>query len=432
LEITETIKFNDKQLKGTELLTNPKKTFIKFWGSSRSGKTFLICYFIRHRARYYPGSKHIVLRYSFSNAKKTIWLQTLWPLLKEDEKLGLCKINTTEGIAIYRNGSLILLGGLEPARIDAVLASEYETIFVTEANENKYAEYENLVTRLNGTSRNSKGILIQLKLIIDLNPTVNSNWTNVLFILGLDPITREAKADFEKFGHLRFRAEDNQENLSDGYIDTLKALSPSKRKRFYEGEYGGFEGLVFPLQESNIINDFEIPEDWPRALSIDFGFHHPFVCLWIAYDSSNELIYVYKEYYDYKKTVRIHANEINKRCIHPNGKEEFYEFIVSDHASSDRATLEENNVKTEPADKRVELGIDRVEDFLPRIRIFRSLSFTIGEFESYRYKDEAKLKKDREVIKEDDNAPDCVRYYIMRKFPPDPVRSEVKEQSFFN
>lgn len=432
MEIIETIKFNQKQLKGADLLADKEKKFIKFWGSSRSGKTFLVCYFIRHRARHYPGSKHIILRYSFANAKKTVWLQTMLPLLKEDEKRGLCKINTTEGITTYRNGSLILLGGLEPARIDAVLASEYETIFVTEANENKYAEFENLFTRLNGISKNLQGELIQLKLIIDLNPTVNSNWTNVLFILGLDPITRKIKEEFDKYANLRFLAEDNQENLAKGYIESLKALSPAKRKRFYQGKYGGFEGLVFPLQENNIVNDFDIPDDWPRALAIDFGYHHPFVCLWIAYDQSNELIYIYKEFHSYKTTVRVNANEVNKRCVLKNGKEETYEFIISDHASTDRATFEENKIKTEAADKRVELGIDRVDDFLPRIKVVRSLSFVIGEFESYRYKDEAKLKKDREVVKEDDNSPDCLRYYVMKKFPPDPVQSEVKEQSFFN
>ena len=305
----DNLKATKKQKEAGELLGNPKKKYYMFYGGSRSGKTYFVCYFIRHRARFYPGSKHLVARYSFANAKKTIWIQTLYPLLREDERRGLCKINQVEGITKYKNGSIILLGGLEPSRIDSVLAAEYGTIFITEANENKYLDVEQLFSRLNDTSTHViEKNQIPLKFIIDLNPTVVNHWTNVLFRIGVDPITGNPKGNLNEYANLHFRPEDNKENLSPGYIQSLKSLSPGLRKRFYEGEFGSYEGLVYAIDETvHIVDDFDIPGDWQRARGVDFGYTHPFVCLFGTYSKSDDCLYVYAEHYQAKMTVKKHG-----------------------------------------------------------------------------------------------------------------------------
>lgn len=459
--IRDKVVFTEKQKKAAKFLADVKKKFVMFYGSSRSGKTFLVCYFIRHRARKYEGSKHLVARYSFANAKKTIWLQTLHPLLRADEKAGLCSIDQTSGIAKYENGSLVILGGLEPSRIDSVLASEYATIFVTEGNENKFNDIENLFSRLNDTSVDENGKRIQLKFITDLNPTVKTNWTNLLFIRGVDPLTGELRANFHEFAALHFRVEDNEENLADGYIDSLKALSPAKRKRFYDGRFGAYEGLVYNIDEDvHIVDDFPVPAEWEKGMGIDFGYTHPFVCLWAAYDKSNETIYIYREYKAYKTTVKSNAKEIHnlngykyeeyidshghavpKVTLHKPGcaieREEAcdcgyvkIDWTVADHDAEDRATLHENLIQTVAANKAVDAGIDRVEELLEHdpekgkktnIKIFRSCVETINGFNLYRWKDPATARsnpKDREVVKEDDDEMDALRYIVMKFFPP--------------
>ncbi len=360
------------------------------------------------------------MRYSFANAKKTIWLHTLLALLKEDEKHGLCQLNTAEGLAKYRNGSIIMLGGLEPSRIDSVLAAEYGTIFITEANENRYQDIEILFSRLNDTAKSESGERIPLKLICDLNPTFDTNWTNVLFRRGIDPISRKPKENFDEYAYLHFKPEDNAENLAAGYIDGLKAMSPGHRKRFYEGEFGTYEGLVYRFSEdAHIVSDFKIPGHWARGRAIDFGFTHPFVCLWGAYDPDNEILYIYREYSATNITVRQHAEEILRRT----GLERI-SFTVADHNAEDRATLHENGIQTLAANKQVLAGIDRVTELMrydhhkrPNVRIFRSCNQLIDEFYSYRWRDTGALLKDREIVKQNDDHLDAMRYLCMHTFP---------------
>jgi len=429
--IDDKIRLTEKQLCGAELLADVTKKYILFYGGSRSGKTFLACHFIRHRARKYAGSKHLIARYSFANAKKTVWIQTLRPLLREDERRGLCSINETTGITTYKNGSIVVLGGLEPSRIDSVLAAEYATIFITEANENKFSDVEQLFSRLNDTAMDEDGNIIPLRFICDLNPTVNSHWTNILFRAGLDPQTKEPRANYHEFGFLHFRPEDNEENLAGGYIESLRSLSPAMKKRFYEGEYGAYEGLVYQLDEPvHIVDDFGIPRQWARGMAIDFGYTHAFGCLWGALDESNETLYIYKEYKQKRITVRQHSIVL-KEMMGWNGEghfrqEDYVSWIVTDHDAEDRATLKENEIITLPANKEVLVGIDNVVDLLyhdedkkTNIKIFRSCTELISEMYSYRWKEQTtvRLPKDREVVKEDDDLCDCLRYLVMKFFP---------------
>lgn len=425
---------NQKQLTALNQLKNPDKKYYLFWGGSRSGKTYLSIRFIRLRALIYPKSKHLVCRYSFANAKKTIWLQTMLPEFRKDEDLGLCKIKENEGVIEYKNGSIVRLGGLEPSSISSILSSEYGTIFINEANENKYSVIEDLFTRLNDTAKAKDGRMIPLKLICDLNPLTIKHWDYLLFHRGLDPMTLQPRADFVQFSNLHFSPYDNIQNLSPGYIQILENLSPGKKLRFLKGEYGSLEGLVYSgFDESvHVVDDFQIPATWKKMRGIDFGYTHPFVCLWAAYDPVSDCIYFYREYVREKITVRAHSEEIKKLSIldlpeeKRNSSEawkfanELYSKTVADHDAEDRATLWENGVFTDKANKEVLAGIDHVIDLLdfsdgkrPRIKIFRSCSNLISEFYSYRWADNAmsgKRSKDRLVIKDVDDCVDTLRY----------------------
>lgn len=344
------------------------------------------------------------------------------PEFKKDEKLGLCRINLSEGIIHYENGSSVRLGGLEPSAIDSVLSSEYGTIFINEANENKYSSIETLISRLNDTARDQHGNQIPLKLICDLNPTTKRHWSYRLFVQGQDPETGKAKRDFKLYSSLHFKAEDNEQNLGAGYIDTLKNLSPSKRKRFYDGEFGSYDGLVYKNFDEtvHVVDDFQIPADWKKIRAIDFGYTHPFVCLWMAHDTVNDRVYVYREYSVTQQTVRTHAGEI----IRLSGKENI-SVTVADHDAEDRATLAESSIRTKPANKSVLVGIDKIIDLFEytdekrsRLIIFRSCTELINCLGSYRWKSETGIDaKDREVIKEDDDEVDALRYGVMELNP---------------
>ncbi len=431
------VSLNPKQRLALRLLADLRYIFYLFYGGSRSGKTYLAVRYIRIRCLRYPGSRHLIARLSFATLKKTIWLQTILPEFRKDEKAGLCKINKSEGIIQYTNGAMVVCGGLEPHTIDRVLAAEYGTIFITEANENSWDQVENLVSRLNDTSkRASDGAAIPLRFICDLNPTVKTNWTFRLFIEGVNPASGEPVANRNKYVHVHFKPADNAENLAAGYLDQLGSLSPAKRKRFFEGEYGTYEGLVYQCfdERRHIVDAFEIPADWPRGRAIDFGFVHPFVCLWSAFDPAHELVYFYREYVLTRQTVAHHATEIKRLSLPDLTEKErksreawklaerLYRFTACDHDIGDQAVLQAAGLDTKNAYKEVLTGLDHCIDLFQadRVRIFRTCTSLITGIQTYRWRErsmQGRRVKDREVIKEDDDETDAMRYLLMEWFP---------------
>jgi phage terminase large subunit len=110
----------------------------------------------------------------------------------------------------------------------------------------------------------------------------------------------------------------------------------------------------------HVIPRFEIPKDWPRYWSIDFGFTNPFA--WAAYaEDPDGRLYLYKEIYYTKKTVAEHA----KRILEVTKDEPKPKVIVCDHDAEDRATFSrETGLQTKPAWKAVSAGIQAVTERL--------------------------------------------------------------------
>jgi hypothetical protein len=61
----------------------------------------------------------------------------------------------------------------------------------------------------------------------------------------------------------------------------------------------------------HLIDRFDIPADWRRIRSIDFGYTNPFVCQWWAIDPDGRM-YRYREIYRTRRLVSDHAAEIRK------------------------------------------------------------------------------------------------------------------------
>lgn len=72
----------------------------------------------------------------------------------------------------------------------------------------------------------------------DLNPTLAGHYSNKLFVEHLDPSKRErVPVSAEDYVAAFVNPEDNAENLSEGYLKSLRNLPERQRRRFYEGRY---------------------------------------------------------------------------------------------------------------------------------------------------------------------------------------------------
>ena len=186
----------------------------------------------------------------------------------------------------------------------------------------------------------------------------------------------------------------------------------------------------------HLVDRFDVPKEWRRMMTIDFGYTNPFVCQWWAQDPDGKL-YLYREIYHTKRLVRDHAKQINKLS-----EGEQIEFVVTDHDAEDRATLEAEGIPTDAADKSVTVGLEAVNARMithdkegvaiagnPSIFILRDSLVerdmdleeagrpccTAEEIPGYVYPPDASNRSVKEApVKVDDHGCDAMRYLVMQ------------------
>jgi phage terminase large subunit len=320
----------------------------------------------------------------------------------------------------YPNGSEVVLGGLD--KPSKVMSTEYDLIYVQEAIELHENDWESLTTRL----RN--GVVPFQQMIADTNPDSPRHW---LYQRAMAGRTAMIESRHEDNPILWDRVNRRWTPVGIDYIAKLDGLTGPRRDRLRFGRWVQAEGVVYDGwdRQVHLIPRFAIPDSWRRIRSIDFGHTNPFVCLWIAIDDDGRM-YVYREIYFTKRTVKVHAALINKLS-----EGERYEFTVADHDAEDRATLLENGIATVPANKAVLPGIEAVQERLkvagddrPRLFVLedslveRDQSLVeakrptclIEEIDGYIWAkgQDGKPVKD-EPVKENDHSVDSLRYATM-------------------
>lgn len=255
---------------------------------------------------------------------------------------------------MYGNGSQITVGGLDKAT--RIMSSEYDVCYAQEATELTEDDWEIITTRL----RNGKVSFQQL--MADTNPGAPQHWLNQRCIR-------------EQTEMILCRHEDNP-RLFDGnewtmegqaYIARLEALTGVRYLRLRKGVWAAAEGLVYDKFDPAVHLHKPVghpPDDWPRYLSVDFGYRNPLCCQWWAVDPDDRL-YLYKEIYMTGRLVEDHAKTIIKNMKTKHGLEPEPVAIICDHDAEDRATLERHlGRSTVPALKTVSEGIQAVSERL--------------------------------------------------------------------
>jgi phage terminase large subunit len=204
-------------------------------------------------------------------------------------------------------------------------------------------------------------------------------------------------------------------------------LTGPRYHRLFLGRWVQAEGVVYEEWDTNIhlIDRFDIPADWRRFRVVDFGYTNPFVCQWWAIDN-DDCLYRYREIYMTRRTVKTHAEQINRLSLG-----ESFEATVCDHDAEDRATLEENGITTIPAVKSVSVGIQKLQERLKigangkaRVYFLRDSLVEVDqmlvegakprnteqEFDGYIWSNKQTRE---EPVKNDDHGMDAARYAVM-------------------
>lgn len=88
------------------------------------------------------------------------------------------------------------------------------------------------------------------------------------------------------------------------YEANLLSLPEMQRRQLLEGDWNIAEGAAFPEFKASVhtCEPFDIPKDWRRFRSCDYGYSSYSAVHWYAIDPSYETLYVYRELYLSKHT----------------------------------------------------------------------------------------------------------------------------------
>ena len=204
---------------------------------------------------------------------------------------------------------------------------------------------------------------------------------------------------------------DDVPHLDEGIkAQMIAKLPPHQRDARTKGIPALGSGAIYPVPESDIlVDDFQIPDHWPRAYGMDVGWNRTAV-VWGAWDREADVVYLYSTHYRGQAEPSIHADAVKARGDWIPG--------AIDPASRGRSQRDGEQLLQDyidlgldltAADNAREAGIYRVWQRLStgRMKVFRSLSDWLSEYRIYRRDEKG------QIVKKNDHLMDGTRYLEM-------------------
>lgn len=300
-------------------ITEKQNSFIKstafetlFGGAAGGGKSYGQLVDALLYALKYPKSKQIIFRRTFPDLERSI-IRTSLDLYPRE----VASYNNSKHVWTFANGSIIDFGYIDNEKdVYQYQSAEYDVIRFDELTHFTEFMYTYMISRCRGANDYPKGMKSST------NPGgVGHVWVKERFIdVGVPNEVHECKMETGQTSTRLFIPSFVTDNkflmeMDPDYVKRLDALPEKERKALKEGNWDIFDGQYFTDFDRSIhvIEPFDIPEEWDRYRTIDYGLDM-LACYWIAIDpKGNE--YVYKELYQPNLII----SQAAQRIIEVNG-----------------------------------------------------------------------------------------------------------------
>lgn len=362
-------------------------------GGSRSSKSYSLAQLFWSRFFNCKGRQILIVRKTLPALRISTYLL----MMSLADKYGFRDYIKEEkqNMNLWHNGSLIHFGGVDDP--EKIKSTEWNDIWMEEANEFAYEDFVQLSLRLSAPVFNFPGMRNQL--FLSFNPMDENCWIKKKIY---DSPTRSA--DFTDI-HSSFL--DNP-YLDDDYVQSVKALEHEDRNYyniFALGHWGKLEHLVYKNWDT-------VPHmvDGEELYGVDFGFNAPSVIMKICVTDWDAVIQ--EKIYQTGLTNEDLISRLDD--IVPRIARQKYP-IYCDSAEPQRIEeIKRAGFRVKGADKSVTAGIDTVKRF--KLHIVEDSLNTLKEIRGYSYmvgKDEIALDK---PIAFNNHAMDAIRYGLHTHF----------------
>lgn len=266
----------------------------------------------------YPKSKQIVFRRTFPDLERSLIRTSLEFYPRE-----AATYNSSKHTWTFKNGSIIDFAYIDNEKdVYQYQSAEYDVIRFDELTHFTEFMYTYMISRCRGANPYPKHIKSST------NPGgVGHTWVKARFIdIGEPNVIHTFKEGTRIF--IPSLIQDNMFLLQNDpeYVTRLDNLPEKEQKALKYGDWDIFDGQFFTEfdRKIHVCTPFEIPNDWRRFRTRDYGLDMTAVC-WIALDWRMNA-FVYKELYKPDLIVSTAAKEINTMTN---------ENIITDYAPPD-------------------------------------------------------------------------------------------------
>lgn len=402
---------------GNATLYQTRARVVLIEGRRGTAKTTSWCKKIIDRCAQYRGSRHLIVRQTRESLTDSS-LVTLEKVIGERHpEVTRCGRSQRHNYNLF--GSEIVVGGLDkPSKL---YSTEWDTVVVEEAIETS----QDAVEQFRACLRHFRTPYHQI--ILATNPGPPNHWLNQFATPCGDEIRNitdraswhrcQEYNNGRQTGQARRIISTHQDNPSywdwdkwcwspvgEEYIgENLANLTGHRRGRFFDGRWVAAEGGVFPEFDvtKHVVAPFPIPQEWPQFIGMDFGRDHPCAVLWLAIGPAGT-VYVVHEIHrsgmdipqvsGYIREVNVGRNIVGRFCDPRDG----FKRTMGQPTPIIQMLAEQGLgyfAKWPPAAKEAKVAqIENIRNYLigGRLKVFNTCPMTIGEFQSWTYKRNAR------------------------------------------
>ena len=312
----------------------------------------------------------------------------------------------------YPNGARLVLGGMDNP--DKFLSSEFDFIYVNQAEEIELDDWEKLTGRATGRAGNAE----YPQILGDCNPSHPYHW-----ILGREPL--QLYHSVHKDNPALYDHDINEwTEQGERTLAALDLLTGIRHDRGFKGLWVAAEGVIYDNfeLESNVSEDAEYNPDWPVIWGVDDGYaqgngpghanYHPRVIL-MGQITPIGGIHIFDEYYATQELSEVTlANVLDLPYAFPDVA------YVDSSAAELKGRIWNAGIQTIGATHTVTEGIKNFRRLvcdgqgMRLLKIHPRCGQFTREMQSYRHDDASRVAVvgESKPLKIDDHGPDCGRY----------------------
>lgn len=277
--------------------------YIAFGGARGGGKSTAVREKAKRLALRWPGIRMLLIRKTYRDLVENHVIP-----LQQEVPRGIARYKETDKAFTFSNGSRLVCSYFASDK-DALQyqGQEFDVIFLEEATQFTEIVFNTLKACLRGANDFPK------RMYLTCNPDgPGFLWVKRLFV-SREYVEGENPDDY---AFIQSLVTDNQILIEKNpdYVKQLDSLPEDMRKRWRYGSWDVAEGQYFGefRRDVHVCEPFEIPREWRRYVSIDYGLDMLAV-YWTAVDNNNHC-YVYREFCQPDLTISRAAEEINARA----------------------------------------------------------------------------------------------------------------------